>query len=111
MKLTRNNITLHLHTTNLTIHNFVTAIKAIQSELSPTLKLYKFSHRPLNSKLVARKDEDSFTDFTSLLEHTPPDPWRLADAEGFTGKLLYIYTSGTTGLPKAAVISNARYFH
>jgi len=24
--------------------------------------------------------------------------------------LLYIYTSGTTGLPKAAVISNARYF-
>lgn len=23
--------------------------------------------------------------------------------------LMYIYTSGTTGLPKAAVISNARY--
>ncbi|XP_026324359.1 long-chain fatty acid transport protein 4-like [Hyposmocoma kahamanoa] len=87
---------------------FEPAIKAIQSELSPRLKLYKFSHRQLNSKIVTKQDESPFTDFTSLLEYTPPGPWQLADAEGFSGKLLYIYTSGTTGLPKAAVISNAR---
>uniref|UniRef100_A0A2A4K8S3 Very long-chain fatty acid transport protein n=1 Tax=Heliothis virescens TaxID=7102 RepID=A0A2A4K8S3_HELVI len=86
------------------------AVQEIAKDLSPSLKLFKFSQRPLNpSNSRAEGSGDGITDFTNLLETTPPAPWTLADADGFQGKLLYIYTSGTTGLPKAAVISNARF--
>ncbi|CAH0603273.1 unnamed protein product [Chrysodeixis includens] len=86
------------------------AIQDVIKELSPSLKLFKFSHRPLNtSNSRSEGGGDAITDFTNLLETTPPAPWTLANADGFQGKLLYIYTSGTTGLPKAAVISNARF--
>ncbi|KAL0849046.1 hypothetical protein ABMA28_013409 [Loxostege sticticalis] len=87
------------------------AIQDISKELSPSLKLFKFTHRPLqtSSPKQALGSGDTIPDLTCLLEATPPAPWTLADADGFHGKLLYIYTSGTTGLPKAAVISNTRY--
>ncbi|XP_047041487.1 long-chain fatty acid transport protein 4-like [Helicoverpa zea] len=86
------------------------AIQEIAKDLSPSLKLFKFSQRALNpSNPRVEGSGDGITDFTNLLETTPPAPWTLADADGFQGKLLYIYTSGTTGLPKAAVISNARF--
>ncbi|CAH2238077.1 long-chain fatty acid transport protein 1-like [Pararge aegeria] len=89
---------------------YESAIQDISSELSSLIKLFKFTHRPLNpSNPVTKASGDGITDLTSLLENTPPMPWALADANGFQGKLLYIYTSGTTGLPKAAVISNSRY--
>ncbi|XP_037297680.1 long-chain fatty acid transport protein 4 [Manduca sexta] len=89
---------------------YMTAIQDVQSELSPSLKLYKFTHRPLNpSNPKSQNSGDAVADFTNILETTPPADWTLANADGFEGKLLYIYTSGTTGLPKAAVISNARF--
>ncbi|XP_045542793.1 long-chain fatty acid transport protein 4 [Papilio machaon] len=86
------------------------AVQEIASELGDSIKLFKFTHRPLNpSKSSADGSGDSVRDFTAMLETTPPATWSLADADGFHGKLLYIYTSGTTGLPKAAVISNSRF--
>lgn len=91
------------------LHYLFAAIQDISSQLSPSLKLFKFTHRPLNTTNPQTPIGDSIPDLTYLLETTPPAPWTLADAEGFNGKLLYIYTSGTTGLPKAAVISNARF--
>ncbi|XP_061707046.1 long-chain fatty acid transport protein 4-like [Cydia pomonella] len=89
---------------------YQTAIQEVAGQLSPSLKLFKFVHRPLNSaNPEAKSSGDQIADLTSLLETTPPAPWSLADADGFHGKLLYIYTSGTTGLPKAAVISSSRF--
>ncbi|KAJ0181726.1 hypothetical protein K1T71_002448 [Dendrolimus kikuchii] len=88
---------------------YESAVNEVLNQLSPSIRLYKFTHRPL--KLDNNKDMasgDGITDFISLLETTPAAQWTLANADGFEGKLLYIYTSGTTGLPKAAVISNAR---
>ncbi|XP_047987565.1 long-chain fatty acid transport protein 4-like [Leguminivora glycinivorella] len=89
---------------------YQTAIQEVVGQLSPSLKLFKFVHRPLNTANVEVKSSgDQVADLTVLLETTPPAPWTLADADGFHGKLLYIYTSGTTGLPKAAVISSSRF--
>ncbi|KAI5635963.1 AMP-binding enzyme domain-containing protein [Phthorimaea operculella] len=90
---------------------YQSAVQDVASELSPNLKLFKFTHRPLNPANPSKTLEsgDAVSDFTALLEATPPAPWTRADGDGFTGKLLYIYTSGTTGLPKAAVITNARF--
>ncbi|XP_023953003.1 long-chain fatty acid transport protein 4 [Bicyclus anynana] len=89
---------------------YQSAVQDISSELSTSIKLFKFTHRPLNSsKPQTNASGDGIADLTSILENTSPMPWSLADADGFQGKLLYIYTSGTTGLPKAAVISNSRY--
>ncbi|XP_013200657.1 long-chain fatty acid transport protein 4 [Amyelois transitella] len=88
---------------------YLSAIQDISSQLDPSLKLFKFTHRPLNTSNPKTSIGDAIPDLTQLLETTAPAPWTLADAEGFNGKLLYIYTSGTTGLPKAAVISNARF--
>ncbi|CAK1603335.1 unnamed protein product [Parnassius mnemosyne] len=85
-------------------------VQEIANQLDPSIKFFKFSHRPLKpSEPEAKGSGDGIVDFTSLLESTPPAPWSLATADGFHGKLLYIYTSGTTGLPKAAVISNSRF--
>lgn len=89
---------------------YQSAIQDISSQLDPKLKLFKFTHRRLNTiKPAANESGDGISDFTALLESTPPAPWTLATANGFQGSLLYIYTSGTTGLPKAAVISNSRF--
>ncbi|XP_004929240.1 long-chain fatty acid transport protein 4 isoform X2 [Bombyx mori] len=89
---------------------YQSAVQDVAGQLSPSLKLYKFTHRDLNSSSgKSGEGGDAIQDFTNLLETTPPATWTLADGEGFEGKLLYIYTSGTTGLPKAAVISNARF--
>ncbi|CAH0404707.1 unnamed protein product [Chilo suppressalis] len=85
------------------------AVQDISSQLSPSLKLFKFTQRPLNPSNPKESSGDAVPDLTSLLEATLPAPWTLANADGFRGKLLYIYTSGTTGLPKAAVISNTRF--
>ena len=40
-------------------------------------------------------------------EHNPPKTWRAGITAGDTA--LFIFTSGTTGLPKAALISHARW--
>ncbi|XP_075992100.1 long-chain fatty acid transport protein 4-like isoform X2 [Anticarsia gemmatalis] len=87
---------------------FDTAFQEISKDLSPSLKLFKFIRRPLNTSPDAVKVVESQNDFTAMLENTNPAPWTVSEGEGFNGKLLYIYTSGTTGLPKAAVISPSR---
>ena len=93
------------------IYNFTfsfLAIQDIRKEIKESIKLLKFTRRPLNTSNDSVQVVNSEHDFTHLLETTQPAPWFLSEGEGFTGKLLYIYTSGTTGLPKAAVISASR---
>ncbi|XP_072936361.1 long-chain fatty acid transport protein 4-like [Epargyreus clarus] len=84
------------------------AIQDVKKDLSPSIKLYKFTRRPLNTSNESVRVAESNNDFTAMLENTPPPNWFPSDGEGFNGRLLYIYTSGTTGLPKAAVISPSR---
>lgn len=86
----------------------ITAIQDIKKDLSDSIKLLKFTRRPLNTSNDTVKVAESVNDFTNLLESTSPMPWCPSEGEGFLGRLLYIYTSGTTGLPKAAVISPSR---
>ncbi|CAH2066407.1 unnamed protein product, partial [Iphiclides podalirius] len=104
-----------LHSINVAKCDFVIygsefdhAIQEVRKELKSSLKLLKFTRRPLNLSADSVKVVDSDEDFTAILENTSPAAWSPSDSEGFNGKLLYIYTSGTTGLPKAAVISPSR---
>ncbi|XP_050675995.1 long-chain fatty acid transport protein 4-like [Leptidea sinapis] len=87
---------------------FDDVVQDIRKDLNPSLKVLKFTRRPLNTSNDNVRVVESEADFTSLLETTTPLPWTKSDGEGFNGKMLYIYTSGTTGLPKAAVISTLR---
>ncbi|CAH4031587.1 unnamed protein product [Pieris brassicae] len=86
---------------------FETAIQEVKKELNSSVRLLKFTRRPLNTSDTV-KTAESDNDFTHMLETTAPATWTKADSDGFNGRLLYIYTSGTTGLPKAAVISSSR---
>ncbi|XP_045542356.1 long-chain fatty acid transport protein 4 isoform X1 [Papilio machaon] len=104
-----------LHSINVAKCNFVIycsefydAFQEIKKELDPSIKLLKFTRRPLNVSTDSVKVVEDSNDFTGLLENTTPAAWSPSDSDGFNGKLLYIYTSGTTGLPKAAVISPSR---
>ncbi|KPJ11958.1 Long-chain fatty acid transport protein 4 [Papilio machaon] len=104
-----------LHSINVAKCNFVIycsefddAFQEIKKELDPSIKLLKFTRRPLNVSSDSVKVVEDSNDFTGLLENTTPAAWSPSDSDGFNGKLLYIYTSGTTGLPKAAVISPSR---
>lgn len=84
------------------------AIQDVAKDLRPSIKLFKYTRRPLNTSGDGVKVAESSNDFTAMLESTPPSPWHLTEGNDFNGKMLYIYTSGTTGLPKAAVISSSR---
>ncbi|KAJ2953512.1 hypothetical protein O0L34_g1113 [Tuta absoluta] len=87
---------------------FDSAIQDVKKDLNPSIKLFNFTRRPLNTSPDAVMVVDGSNDFTALLETTAPGTWVPSEGEGFQGKMLYIYTSGTTGLPKAAVISPSR---
>ncbi|XP_038207616.1 long-chain fatty acid transport protein 4-like isoform X1 [Zerene cesonia] len=87
---------------------FESVVNEVRKELNPSLRLFKFTRRPLNTSNDSVKVAESASDLTHMLETTAPAPWSLSEGEGFNGRLLYIYTSGTTGLPKAAVISPSR---
>ncbi|CAH2104835.1 unnamed protein product [Euphydryas editha] len=87
---------------------FESVIQDIRKDIDESIKILKFTRRPLNTSDSGVKVAESENDFTHLLETTPPAQWSLSEGEGFTGRMLYIYTSGTTGLPKAAVISPSR---
>jgi len=56
------------------------------------------------------QDQESteYTDMAPLLRKAPT-AWTQPNKMHFEDVLLYIFTSGTTGLPKAAIITNARY--
>ncbi|XP_041971166.1 long-chain fatty acid transport protein 4-like [Aricia agestis] len=87
---------------------FDAAVNDIKKDLSPSIRLLRFTRRPLNTSPEAVKVAETPDDLTHMLETTPPASWSMSEGEGFNGRLLYIYTSGTTGLPKAAVISPSR---
>ncbi|KAM3962752.1 fatty acid transport protein isoform 2-T2 [Aphomia sociella] len=84
------------------------AIQEVRKDINPSIKLFKFTRRPLNNSNNGLKIVDSPDDFMTMLDNTPLPAWTKSEGDGFNGKLLYIYTSGTTGLPKAAVISSSR---
>uniref|UniRef100_A0A1B6CWE8 long-chain-fatty-acid--CoA ligase n=1 Tax=Clastoptera arizonana TaxID=38151 RepID=A0A1B6CWE8_9HEMI len=78
------------------------AIEKIASLLG-SVRLYSWGLEP-NAPL--HFGERNLTDLLSETPNTLPIP---NEKVGFHDKLLYIYTSGTTGLPKAAVITHARF--
>ncbi|XP_073987988.1 long-chain fatty acid transport protein 4-like isoform X3 [Rhodnius prolixus] len=82
---------------------FSDAIKEICNQLSG-VRLYSFSA----GEPRLPKGELGERQISKLLAETSSSPPNL-DEINFHDRLLYIYTSGTTGLPKAAVITHARY--
>ncbi|BES89298.1 fatty acid transport protein [Nesidiocoris tenuis] len=81
---------------------FTDAIKEIMTTLGG-VRLYSF-----NPGQVRHPQGDiGELQLNALLKESSSSP---TDIDvGFLDKMLYIYTSGTTGLPKAAVITHARY--
>ncbi|XP_022191701.1 long-chain fatty acid transport protein 4 [Nilaparvata lugens] len=79
-------------------------VKDIANELAG-IKLYVWS---ADETRVANKELNDKS-LTSLLKEVSGTPTAPSEKVNFHDKLLYIYTSGTTGLPKAAVITHARY--
>lgn len=81
----------------------IDAVEEISTQLSDDISLYQFND-------VANKGcKRSIQDLTTLLCDSPKDEPAITEKVGHHDKLLYIYTSGTTGLPKAAVITHARF--
>ncbi|XP_015784856.1 long-chain fatty acid transport protein 4-like [Tetranychus urticae] len=76
-------------------------------KILPSDKTIQFYRYDENGKKVDEKN----TKAKSLIPLIEASADRPVNFRGnFTDKLLYIYTSGTTGLPKAAIITNARFF-
>lgn len=82
--------------------NFSGALKEIQTRIPDIVQIYSLGGT--SSALVSAVNLDA-----KLKESSPAIPV-VSHSKSIADKLLYIYTSGTTGLPKAAVITNARYF-
>ncbi|CAB0005671.1 unnamed protein product [Nesidiocoris tenuis] len=81
---------------------FTDAIKEIMTTLGG-VRLYSFNPGQVRHP----RGDIGELQLNSLLKESSSSP---ADIDvGFLDKMLYIYTSGTTGLPKAAVITHARY--
>ena len=69
--------------------------------------LWPDAERPASAELRARCTVDLEQAAHQAADHNPPADWRSGLVAG--DPALYIFTSGTTGLPKAAVISHARW--
>lgn len=80
------------------------AIQGISGSLKSSVTLYRWTDKGSNEK-----EADLGKNLTSLIAESPKTAPEVSDPLTYTDKLLYIYTSGTTGLPKAAVITGARY--
>lgn len=80
------------------------AMKEISKQLPSKVALYSWSSTPNNfSHGLGEKN------LTALLQNAPSSEPSVPEKPTFNDRLVYIYTSGTTGLPKAAVISNAKF--
>ncbi|XP_034231074.1 long-chain fatty acid transport protein 4-like isoform X2 [Thrips palmi] len=80
------------------------AMKDISKQLPSKVALYSWSSTPNNfSHGLAEKN------LTALLHNAPSTEPSVPEKPSFNDRLVYIYTSGTTGLPKAAVITNAKF--
>ncbi|KAK3920987.1 Long-chain fatty acid transport protein 4 [Frankliniella fusca] len=84
--------------------DFADAVKDISKQLPSKVALYSWSSTPNNfSHGLGEKN------LTALLQNAPTTAPVVPEKPAFNDRLVYIYTSGTTGLPKAAVITNAKY--
>ncbi|XP_020716393.1 long-chain fatty acid transport protein 4 isoform X2 [Ceratitis capitata] len=83
---------------------FTDAVQDIRKDIPADVSLYQFNDEANKSVLETAKD------MTTLLETVEKRKVAAtAERANHHDRLVYIYTSGTTGLPKAAVISHARY--
>ncbi|CAD6996797.1 unnamed protein product [Ceratitis capitata] len=83
---------------------FSDAVQDIRKDIPADVSLYQFNDEANKSVLETAKD------MTTLLETVEKRKVAAtAERANHHDRLVYIYTSGTTGLPKAAVISHARY--
>ncbi|KAK6618914.1 hypothetical protein RUM44_003295 [Polyplax serrata] len=80
------------------------SIKGISSSLPSSVSLYKWRESGINEN-----SNSMYIDLGSLLTEASAEPPTGMEKPNYADKLLYIYTSGTTGLPKAAVITGARF--
>lgn len=83
-------------------------------ELSGAVKevLDKIDSKVTFYNLSASKDspqDGPFKNLTALVSDASSQPPSLTEKVHYNDHLVYIYTSGTTGLPKAAVITHARF--
>ncbi|XP_075213342.1 long-chain fatty acid transport protein 4-like [Lycorma delicatula] len=82
----------------------IDAVKDIVNSLGG-IKLYYWS--PSATGLTNKELSDQ--SLCSLMTEVSGTPTAPSEKISFHDRLMYIYTSGTTGLPKAAVITHARY--
>ncbi|KAI5737206.1 hypothetical protein M8J76_011070 [Diaphorina citri] len=82
------------------------AVQEISTSLGSNVKLFSWSPDTDSSSSPVPRSQA----LSPLLSEVPTSPPSLSYRVGVQDKLIYIYTSGTTGLPKAAVISNHRYY-
>jgi fatty-acyl-CoA synthase len=74
---------------------------------SPPLWLWPDPQRPATAQARAQCAVDLAAQAQAAPDEPPPAAWRAGLTAG--DPAVYIFTSGTTGLPKAAVISHARW--
>ncbi|XP_071450747.1 long-chain fatty acid transport protein 4-like isoform X2 [Hetaerina americana] len=95
------------------------AIQEIRDTLDPSFPIYRWSGSSSRNSEVTKDQEihndnskGQFIDLDKLISAAPNSTPSAEDTftGGFDDRLVYIYTSGTTGLPKAAIITNSRFF-
>jgi len=89
----------------IVVGSLKSAVDEVKSELSDDLKYYTICDDDKSDGESCYTNIDEV--MRSGLRLPPPVPKNAT----YNDKLLFIYTSGTTGLPKAALISHARYFY
>lgn len=80
------------------------AMQEIAGNLGSSVGLYRWT-----DKGAGPQESDLGKNLNELIAAASKTVPELPDKLCYTDKILYIYTSGTTGLPKAAVITGARY--
>lgn len=84
-----------------------TALPLEGADPAPILWLWRDAERPASDGLRAACALDLATAIAAAPTSNPPATWRAGLTAG--DPAVYIFTSGTTGLPKAAIISHARW--
>ncbi|XP_046398342.1 long-chain fatty acid transport protein 4 isoform X2 [Ischnura elegans] len=95
------------------------AIQEVRDTLDTNLPIYRWcgssspkSEDTKDKEISNDKSQGQFIDLDSLISAASSAAPSAEDTfvGGFDDRLVYIYTSGTTGLPKAAIITNSRFF-
>ncbi|XP_067620529.1 long-chain fatty acid transport protein 4 [Eurosta solidaginis] len=84
--------------------SFSEAVEDVRKDIPTNVTLYQFNEEP--NKQVIEMAKDMTTLLETMEKHKVIST---SERPNHNDRLVYIYTSGTTGLPKAAVISHARY--